>query len=92
MEQETKKSGSKAAMWNSWSSWTSPVGLGLFLLTASLALAIFLYSILSLVGGILQVIHPASADALSQQEMQQEMEQMPATSGDTGAPATPAAQ
>jgi hypothetical protein len=59
----------------SWSSWKSPVGLGFFLLTASLGLAIFLYTILNFVGTVIQLSRPA-AQGISAQEMQQLQQQM----------------
>ena len=59
----------KMGMWKS--SWKSPIGLGFFLLTASLALAIFLYTVLNLVGAILQAAHPAASQGMSAQELQQ---------------------
>lgn len=72
-------------MWKSWSSWSSPVGLGIFLLTASLALAIFLYTILNLVGAVLQATHPAaSSQGITAQEMQQLEAQSGSASGASG--------
>lgn len=64
--------------------WKSPISLGIFLLTASLALAILLYTILNLVGVVEEAMHPAS-QGMSQQEMQQLMQQeAPASTGTTG--------
>jgi hypothetical protein len=60
----------------SWSSWKSPVGLGIFLITSSIALAIFLYTVLNLVGAVLQASHPASQGGISAQQMQQLQQQM----------------
>jgi hypothetical protein len=51
--------------------WKSPIGLGIFLLSASLSFAILLYAILSLIGAILQVTHPASASGITAQQLQQ---------------------
>jgi hypothetical protein len=64
-------------------SWKSPIGLGFFLLTASLALAIFLYTVLNLVGVIIQAEHPAS-QGLSAQQMQQLEQQSAPASATTG--------
>jgi hypothetical protein len=54
-----------------WSAWKSPVGLGFFLLTASLALAILLYTALNFAVSITEIVHPAASSGLSAQEMQQ---------------------
>jgi hypothetical protein len=54
------------------SSWKSPVGLGFFLLTASIALAIFLnYILLTIIGTIMQLSHPATSQGMTAAEMQQ---------------------
>ncbi|CAN5762943.1 hypothetical protein BH11PAT2_BH11PAT2_03080 [soil metagenome] len=42
-----------------WSSWCSPVGLGVFFLTTALAAAIALYTILNLIGAVMTLSHPA---------------------------------
>jgi len=69
------------------SNWKSPVSLGFFLITAALALAIVLYTILNLVGVIEEAAHPAASDSgMSQQEMQQLMQQAPASGDTTGTP------
>jgi hypothetical protein len=65
------------------SNWKSPVGLGIFLLTASLSLAIFLYTVLNLVGAVLQATHPAS-QGISAQQMQQ-LQQLQSQSAGPGA-------
>jgi hypothetical protein len=66
------------------SSWKSPVSIGIFLLTATLSLAILLYTILNLVGVILEAAHPAAASqGMSQQELQQLMQQQAPTQGAT---------
>ncbi|MDB5189934.1 MAG: hypothetical protein JWN49_260 [Parcubacteria group bacterium] len=44
-----------------WSSWCSPVGLGVFFLTTALAAAIALYTILNLIGAIMTLSHPAQS-------------------------------
>ncbi|MDB5245132.1 MAG: hypothetical protein JWN90_237 [Parcubacteria group bacterium] len=46
-----------------WSSWCSPVGLGLFFLTTALAAAIALYTILNLIGAIMTLSHPAQSQS-----------------------------
>ena len=52
--------------------WKSPVSLGIFLLTASLSLAVLLYTALNLVGVIAEAVHPAASQGMSQQELQQQ--------------------
>ncbi len=70
--------------WGWQNNWKSPVSLGFFLLAASLALAIFLYTVLNFVGTVLEAVHPAaSSDAMSAQELQQ-LEQSAPASGTTG--------
>lgn len=44
-----------------WSSWNSPIGLGFFLFTASLALAILLYVILNLIGTMMTLSQASEA-------------------------------
>jgi hypothetical protein len=78
----------KIARWKkwqsrSWSGWKSPVGLGFFLLTASLALAILLYTGLNFAVSITEILHPEASAGLSQQELQQELDSG-AASGTTG--------
>ena len=46
-------------MWKSWSSWQSPVGLGIFFLTTALAAAIALYALLNLLGAVMSLARPA---------------------------------
>jgi cytochrome c-type biogenesis protein CcmH/NrfG len=70
--------------------WKSPVSLGIFFLTATLALAVLLYTILNIVGALEQAAHPASSDAMTQQEMQQLEQQAPASAA--GAPSATTGQ
>ncbi len=42
-----------------WSSWCSPVGLGIFFLTTALGAAIAVYTLLNLIGAIMSFVHPA---------------------------------
>jgi hypothetical protein len=77
MDMDTKNSDSKMGIWKSWSSWVSPVGLGIFFLTTSLALAILLYTILNLVVSIEEAVHPAASQGMSAQELQQLEQQAP---------------
>ena len=66
------------------SNWKSPVALGIFLLTGALALAIVLYMLLNIVGVIEAAAHPSPADGgMTQQQLQQLMQQAPASSGAT---------
>jgi hypothetical protein len=79
MDMETKQG-------KSWSAWKSPVGLGFFLLTASLALAIVIFTVLN-IAITLTELHSSSSDAVSaaqQQQLEQEMQ----SSGATGATGT----
>jgi hypothetical protein len=70
----------KHKVWQS--SWASPISLGIFLLTATLALAVLLYTVLNIVGAIESAMHPASVgDAMTQQEMQQLEQAQPAATG-----------
>lgn len=85
MELEMHHKEARFGMWKSWSSWSSPVGLGIFLLTTALALAIFLYTVLNLVGAVLEASHPATA---SQGISAQEMQQLEAQSGSAGGSGT----
>jgi hypothetical protein len=64
--------------------WKSPVSLGIFLLTASLSLAILLYTVLNLVGVIAQVLHPAASQGMTQQELQQLMQSQGSQSAPSG--------
>ncbi|MEO6536716.1 MAG: hypothetical protein ABIT47_03395 [Candidatus Paceibacterota bacterium] len=41
-----------------WSSWCSPVGLGIFFVTTALAAAIALYTILNLIGAVMTLSNP----------------------------------
>jgi len=43
----------------SWSSWKSPIGLGFFLVTAAIAAAVALYTIFTLISGIMTLSQPA---------------------------------
>ncbi len=71
-------------MWDSWSSWSSPVGLGIFLLTAGIGFAVVIYTLLSLAGAIVSVSRSsAPQQTMSAQEMQQ-LEQQYSAAG-TGA-------
>ncbi len=79
----------KKTGWGWQNNWKSPISLGFFLLAAALALAIFLYTILNLVGTILEATHPAaSQDGMSAQELQQLEQSAPASDGSTAMPAT----
>lgn len=56
--------------WNAprlWSSWNSPVGLGFFLFTASLAFAITLYAILNIIGTFMQLSQASEASSAAAQ-------------------------
>jgi hypothetical protein len=80
--------GKKMRGLNFWATWKSPVGLGFFLLTASLAAAIILYTLLNLFVSVSEAMHPAdSSSGMSQQQLEQELEQAQPTSatGATGA-------
>jgi len=44
---------------NYWASWCSPVGLGVFFITTALAAAIAIYTILTLITGIMSLTRPA---------------------------------
>ena len=58
--------------WNSWSSWSSPIGIGFFFLTGALALAILLYTLLNLFVSVEEALHPAPASqGMTAQELQQ---------------------
>ncbi len=63
------KKGGKGGM-VSWASWKSPVGLGIFLLGASVAL----YIVLTLGVGIVEALHPSNSVA-NDQQLQQELQQ-----------------
>ncbi len=63
--------------------WKSPISLGIFLLSASLALAIFLYTALNFAGVIISATHPQVQQGMTAQELQQLQQSMPA-SGSAG--------
>ena len=42
-----------------WSSWRSPIGLGFFLVTAAIAAAVALYTVFTLISGIMTLSQPA---------------------------------
>jgi len=44
---------------NYWASWCSPVGLGIFFVTTAFGAAVAVYTLLSLVTGIMSLTHPA---------------------------------
>lgn len=46
---------------NYWASWCSPVGLGIFFATAAIGAAVAVYTILSLITGIMSLAHPAAS-------------------------------
>lgn len=71
----------------SWSGWKSPIGLGFFLLTGSLALAIFLYTVINLFVSIEQSMHPVD-QGMSAQELQQMEQQETAPTSAAGATGT----
>ncbi len=59
--------------------WKSPVSLGIFLLSASLALAIFLYTVLNFAGVIISAMHPQVQQGMTAQELQQLQQSMPSS-------------
>jgi hypothetical protein len=65
-------------------SWKSPVSLGIFVLSVSISFAILAYTILSLVGVIIEAVHPAASQGLSQQELQQMMQSQGTGADSTG--------
>lgn len=69
-----------------WASWCSPVGLGIFLMTAAIALAVGLYAILNIVGVIVSLHASSEQHSYSAQDMQQLQQQM----GEQGAMTAPA--
>jgi heme/copper-type cytochrome/quinol oxidase subunit 3 len=82
MEIDIKNNEHKMGMCKPWSSWKSPVGLGIFLLTSTLAFAILLYTLLNLVVSVGEALHPAAASqGMSAQELQQLEQQVPAQGG-----------
>ncbi len=70
-----------------WSGWKSPIGLGFFFITTSLAAAIALYTLLNFFVSVGQVLHPQpQSQGMSQQELQQlEQQAAPTSDGSTGA-------
>lgn len=63
--------GNHGHMMKPWFSWKSPIGMGFFLFTTSIALAVLLnYVLLSLIGAIMQLSHPAN-QGMTAQELQQ---------------------
>ncbi|MDR3547829.1 MAG: hypothetical protein P4M11_06125 [Candidatus Pacebacteria bacterium] len=83
MDMDLNKIEHKLGFGKSWSSWTSPVGLGIFLLTAVLAFAILVYTLLNLFVSFEEVAHPTTtSQSMSAQELQQ-LEQ--SSTGTTGA-------
>lgn len=69
-----------------WASWCSPVGLGIFLFTAAIALAVALYAILNIIGVIMSVHSSSAQPSYSAQDMQQLQQQM----GEQGTMTAPA--
>ena len=66
------------------SNWKSPVSIGIFALTVTLSLAVLLYTVLNLVGVIIEASHPAaSQQGMSQQELQQLMQSSQGSAGAT---------
>ena len=64
--------GPKHMHWQS--SWKSPVSLGIFFAGSMFGLFMLMYAI-SLAGAAIQAMHPAASQGMSQQELQQMMQQ-----------------
>ena len=72
-----------------WYSWKSPIGIGFFMATGALGLAIILYTLLNFFVSLSQLTQTQSSQGMSQQELQQLMQQSSSSQGASAGTAAP---